>query len=95
MQYDFPKQEDVIQFVIEAIQAEAFNPKTLFLIGSYTVGSALLSLSLSSCQFQYANAMKNLAILLVLQLFEVFVTNPNHKERKCFLHISFIRGVFC
>ncbi|KAG5541090.1 hypothetical protein RHGRI_021090 [Rhododendron griersonianum] len=37
-QYDFPKQEDVIQFVIEAIQAEAFNPKTLFLIGSYTVG---------------------------------------------------------
>lgn len=62
MQYDFPKQEDVIQFVIEAIEAEAFNPKTLFLIGSYTVGSALLSLSLSSCQFQYANAMKNLAI---------------------------------
>lgn len=37
-QYDFPKQEAVIQFVIEAIQAEAFNPKTLFLIGSYTIG---------------------------------------------------------
>lgn len=73
MQYDFPKQEDVIQFVIEAIQAEAFNPKTLFLIGSYTVGSALLSLLLSSCQFQYANAMKNLAILLVLQLLKFFI----------------------
>lgn len=41
MQYDFPKQEAVIQFVIEAIQAEAFNPKTLFLIGSYTIGMAL------------------------------------------------------
>jgi hypothetical protein len=38
LQYDFPKQEAVIQFVIEAIQAEAFNPKTLFLIGSYTIG---------------------------------------------------------
>ncbi|CAA0838560.1 sterile alpha motif (SAM) domain-containing protein [Striga hermonthica] len=37
-QYDFPKQEAIIQFVIEAIQAEAFNPKTLFLIGSYTIG---------------------------------------------------------
>lgn len=39
VQYDFPKQEAVIQFVIEAIQAEAFNPKTLFLIGSYTIGN--------------------------------------------------------
>ncbi|MFS7991806.1 putative sterile alpha motif domain, DNA repair metallo-beta-lactamase [Helianthus anomalus] len=37
-QYDFPKQEAVIQYVLEAIQAEAFNPKTLFLIGSYTIG---------------------------------------------------------
>lgn len=50
MQYDFPKQEAVIQFVIDCIQAEAFNPKTLFLIGSYTIGTvhhAPLSLSLS------------------------------------------------
>lgn len=38
LQYDFPKQEAVIQFVIDAIQAEAFNPRTLFLIGSYTIG---------------------------------------------------------
>ncbi|XP_042031827.1 DNA cross-link repair 1A protein-like [Salvia splendens] len=37
-QYDFPKQEAIIQFVIDAIRAEAFNPKTLFLIGSYTIG---------------------------------------------------------
>lgn len=40
--YDFPNQEIVIQFVIEAIQAEAFNPKTLFLIGSYTIGKERL-----------------------------------------------------
>ncbi|CAN6174448.1 unnamed protein product [Urochloa humidicola] len=40
--YDFPSQEVVIQFVIEAIQAEAFNPKTLFLIGSYTIGKERL-----------------------------------------------------
>ena len=47
MQYDFPSQEIVIQFVIEAIQAEAFNPKTLFLIGSYTIGTFSSSLSLT------------------------------------------------
>ncbi|KAK3133418.1 hypothetical protein QOZ80_6AG0536310 [Eleusine coracana subsp. coracana] len=40
--YDFPSQEVVIQFVIDAIQAEAFNPKTLFLIGSYTIGKERL-----------------------------------------------------
>ncbi|XP_039016858.1 DNA cross-link repair 1A protein-like [Hibiscus syriacus] len=46
-QYDFPKQEDVIQFVIEAIQAETFNPKTLFLIGSYTIGKERLFLEVA------------------------------------------------
>ncbi|XWS17569.1 hypothetical protein CRYUN_Cryun33cG0078500 [Craigia yunnanensis] len=46
-QYDFPKQEGVIQFVIEAIQAEAFNPKTLFLIGSYTIGKERLFLEVA------------------------------------------------
>lgn len=50
MQYDFPKQEAVTQFVIEAIQAEAFNPKTLFLIGSYTIGN--LPLTLSRCMYE-------------------------------------------
>ncbi|XP_057957745.1 uncharacterized protein LOC131150797 isoform X2 [Malania oleifera] len=46
-QYDFPKQEAVIQFVIEAIQAEAFNVKTLFLIGSYTIGKERLFLEVA------------------------------------------------
>ncbi|KAF8393654.1 hypothetical protein HHK36_021900 [Tetracentron sinense] len=46
-QYDFPKQDAVIQFVIEAIQAEAFNPKTLFLIGSYTIGKERLFLEVA------------------------------------------------
>lgn len=46
LQYDFPKQEAVIQFVIDAIQAEAFNPRTLFLIGSYTIGRFKSSLFL-------------------------------------------------
>ena len=41
IQYDFPKQEVVIQFIIDAIQAEAFNPSTLFLIGTYTIGEFL------------------------------------------------------
>ncbi|KAL5054093.1 hypothetical protein RYX36_034775 [Vicia faba] len=42
-----PKQEAVIQFVIDAIQAEAFNPKTLFLIGSYTIGKERLFLEVA------------------------------------------------
>ncbi|RDX83704.1 DNA cross-link repair protein SNM1, partial [Mucuna pruriens] len=46
-QYDFPKQEAIIQFVIDAIQAEAFNPKTLFLIGSYTIGKERLFLEVA------------------------------------------------
>lgn len=45
--YDFPKQEAVIQFVIEAIQAESFNPKTLFLIGTYTIGKERLFLEVA------------------------------------------------
>ena len=48
-QYDFPKQDLVIQFVIDAIQAEAFNPKTLFLIGTYNIGE--LSNCHVSCLF--------------------------------------------
>jgi hypothetical protein len=48
-QYDFPKQDTVIQFVIDAIQAEAFNTKTLFLIGTYTIGE--LSNCHVSCLF--------------------------------------------
>ncbi|OIV96441.1 hypothetical protein TanjilG_09868 [Lupinus angustifolius] len=46
-QYDFPKQDAVIQFVIDAIQAESFNPKTLFLIGSYTIGKERLFLEVA------------------------------------------------
>jgi DNA cross-link repair 1A protein len=37
-QYNFPKQETVVQFVVDAIQAEAFNTRTLFLIGTYNIG---------------------------------------------------------
>ncbi|KAK2078104.1 hypothetical protein QBZ16_003972 [Prototheca wickerhamii] len=36
--YTFPSQEEVLSFVIDAVKAEAFNPKTLFLFGSYTIG---------------------------------------------------------
>lgn len=46
-QYDFPKQETVIQFVLEAIQAEAFNPRTLFLIGTYTIGKERIFLEVA------------------------------------------------
>ncbi|CBI20745.3 hypothetical protein VitviT2T_004525 [Vitis vinifera] len=59
-QYDFPKQEAVIQFVIDAIQAEAFNPRTLFLIGSYTIGKERLFLEVARVLRKkvYVNAAK-------------------------------------
>ncbi|EXB74918.1 DNA cross-link repair 1A protein [Morus notabilis] len=58
--YDFPKQEAVIQFVLDAIQAETFNPKTLFLIGSYTIGKERLFLEVARVLRKkvYVNAAK-------------------------------------
>jgi len=32
----------VLRFAIDAVKAEAFNPKTLFLFGSYTIGGWVL-----------------------------------------------------
>lgn len=52
-QHDFPKQDSVIQFVIDAIQAEAFNPKTLFLIGTYTIGKEKLFLEVGKALQKY------------------------------------------
>ncbi|KAK2999370.1 hypothetical protein RJ639_023273 [Escallonia herrerae] len=59
-QYDFPKQDAVIQFVIEAIQAEAFNPKTLCLIGSYTIGKERLFVEVARvlCKKVFVTAAK-------------------------------------
>ena len=37
----------VLQFVLEAVRAEAFNPATLFLFGSYTVGKERLFLEVA------------------------------------------------
>ena len=37
-QYAFPAQSEAIRFVLEAIKAETFNPATLFLVGTYTIG---------------------------------------------------------
>ncbi|KAK9812991.1 hypothetical protein WJX72_006870 [[Myrmecia] bisecta] len=46
-QYDFPLQQQVLQFVLEAVKAEAFNPGTLFLFGSYTIGKERLFLEVA------------------------------------------------
>lgn len=69
LQYDFPNQDAVIQFVIEAIQAEDFNPKTLFLIGSYTIGKERLFLEVARALRKkvYVNAAK-LRLLQCLEL---------------------------
>jgi len=43
-QYTFPPQDEVLRFVADAVKAEAFNPRTLFMFGSYTVGKERLYL---------------------------------------------------
>ena len=37
----------MLQFVLEAVRAEAFNPATLFLFGSYTIGKERLFLEVA------------------------------------------------
>jgi DNA cross-link repair 1A protein len=43
-QYTFPTQAEALNFAVDAVKAEAFNPKTLFLFGSYTIGKERLYL---------------------------------------------------
>lgn len=45
--YDFPPQAEVIRFAVDAVRAEAFNAKTLFLFGSYTIGKERLFLEVA------------------------------------------------
>lgn len=42
--YTFPPQSEVLQFALDAVKAEAFNERTLFLFGSYTIGKERLYL---------------------------------------------------
>ncbi len=37
----------VVQFLLEAVRTEAFNPATLFLCGSYTIGKERLFLEVA------------------------------------------------
>uniref|UniRef100_A0A7S1EV46 DNA repair metallo-beta-lactamase domain-containing protein n=1 Tax=Timspurckia oligopyrenoides TaxID=708627 RepID=A0A7S1EV46_9RHOD len=45
--YQFPKQRDVIDAVCHAAKSEAFNPKTVFIAGSYTIGKERVFLELA------------------------------------------------
>nr|XP_018683170.1 PREDICTED: DNA cross-link repair protein pso2/snm1 isoform X1 [Musa acuminata subsp. malaccensis] len=87
-QYDFPKQEAVAQFVIEAIQAEAFNPKTLFLIGSYTIGKERLYLEVAQILRQkiYVGAAK-LQLLRHLELAEEEMQWFTANEMESHIHV--------
>jgi DNA cross-link repair 1A protein len=43
-EHAFPPQEEVLAFAVDAVRAEAFQPKTLFMFGSYTIGKERLYL---------------------------------------------------
>ncbi|XP_044463163.1 DNA cross-link repair protein SNM1 isoform X1 [Mangifera indica] len=87
-QYDFPKQEAVIQFVIEAIQAEAFNPGTLFLIGSYTIGKERLFLEVARVLHRkvYVNAAKH-RLLKCLEFSEEDMRWFTMNEQESHIHV--------
>ena len=42
--HSFPPQKDVVQYVCDAVLAESFHPKTLFLFGTYGIGKERLFL---------------------------------------------------
>ncbi|TVU09690.1 hypothetical protein EJB05_43181, partial [Eragrostis curvula] len=86
--YDFPSQEIVIQFVIEAIQAEAFNPKTLFLIGSYTIGKEKLFMEVARLLQKkiYVGAAK-LQILKRLELPQEIMHSFTANEAESHIHV--------
>ena len=44
LQYTFPPQRETLKFALEAVSAEAFNPRALFLFGTYTIGKERLFL---------------------------------------------------
>ncbi|CAL5219219.1 g1011 [Coccomyxa viridis] len=46
-QHLLPPQLQVVQFLLEAVRTEAFNPATLFLCGSYTIGKERLFLEVA------------------------------------------------
>ncbi|GMG99305.1 hypothetical protein Nepgr_001145 [Nepenthes gracilis] len=88
-QYDFPKQEAVIQFVIEAIQAESFNPRTLFLIGCYTIGKERLFLEVARVLHTkvYVTAAK-LRVLKCLGLPEEDMQWLTTREQESHIHVA-------
>ncbi|XP_015884412.3 DNA cross-link repair protein SNM1 [Ziziphus jujuba] len=87
-QYDFPKKEAAIQFVIDAIQAESFNPKTLFLIGSYTIGKEQLFLEVARVLRKkvYVTAAK-LRILKCLELPQEDMQWLTLNEQESHIHV--------
>ncbi|XP_060208244.1 DNA cross-link repair protein PSO2/SNM1 isoform X2 [Lycium barbarum] len=87
-QYDFPKQEAVIQFVIESIQAETFNSKTLFLIGSYTIGKERVFVEVARALQKkvYVNASK-LRILECLGFTEEEMQFFTSNEQESQIHV--------
>lgn len=44
---DYETQAEVIRFAVDAVRAEAFNARTLFLFGSYTIGKERLFLEVA------------------------------------------------
>uniref|UniRef100_A0A1D1ZYG4 SAM domain-containing protein n=1 Tax=Auxenochlorella protothecoides TaxID=3075 RepID=A0A1D1ZYG4_AUXPR len=86
-QYQFPSQDEVLSFVIDAVKAEAFNPKTLFLFGSYTIGKERVFLEAARVLRQkvYVSATK-LKILNCLELEPEVRAQLTTSDRETSLH---------
>ncbi|EFJ43722.1 hypothetical protein VOLCADRAFT_96136 [Volvox carteri f. nagariensis] len=63
-QYEFPPQRAVLDAVLEAVKAESFNKRALFVFGTYTIGKERLFLEVAAAMGQKVYCSKEKAATL-------------------------------
>ncbi|KAG1679991.1 hypothetical protein FOA52_007055 [Chlamydomonas sp. UWO 241] len=63
-QYTFPTQKEVLKFTMDAVNTEKFNPRTLFVFGTYTIGKERLFLEVARAQGKKVYVCKDKAAVL-------------------------------
>ncbi|WIA30015.1 hypothetical protein OEZ86_000112 [Tetradesmus obliquus] len=92
--YCFPPQQEVLQWVLRAVQAESFNPRCLFLFGSYTIGKERLFLHVAAAlrsKVYVAAAKRSILACLDLPPEQAALLTTNHLEAN--IHVVPMRQV--
>ena len=95
-QYTFPSQQETLKFAREAVAAEAFNPRALFLFGTYTIGKERLFMEVAKAMGKQVYVSKEkLAIMQCCNLAPDYarMLTTNHLDTN--IHaVSGIRSLF-